>query len=543
MEAWDIIVIGDGPAALRASATAAKAGASTLMMSADSLGVGNNSASDGIAAPLKESTTKSHRDDTIRAGGFMCDQDIVSHRVSQATRQVDLLERWGVIFRRDADGIPLVRKASGHTLPRLAGAGDSMVRGTQQVLEEQCMKHGVVRRGDQVPLELVHSGEQIHGLIALDMTTGSLNALQAKSIIIADGGYEGIWTGSNVGLGLDLAMKAGLAVRDLEFVAWAPLAVSGTNVVLPIGLLADGATLHHSNGTPIDVELTADTTTLATAIGANSDAVLDARNMGESSVWWAQTFELVSQRLGIDMKKQTVPIHPRAATTIGGIATDEHGRAVSGKWSRWFTGLYAAGDSACSGLHGAGLIAGNRLLDSMAGGAAAGEHAAGHAGKTSHTGRAALEIALGAVEADLDFDMAGAEEGPVQRAGPLFATLENIMQTSMGYSRDAEGLGSALESLDALAESAGKLHLDDSGRLFNTNLLEALRLKAGIRLAKATVQSAMSRTESRGTHQRTDFTEQDDEQLHHTLVDIDGNLSTLAIRKGTSGTWVLSPSE
>ena len=543
MEAWDIIVIGDGPAALRASATAAKAGASTLMMSADSLGVGNNSASDGIAAPLKESTTKSHRDDTIRAGGYLCDQDIVSQRVSQATRQVDLLERWGVIFRRDADGIPLVRKASGHTLPRLAGAGDSMVRGTQQVLEEQCMKHGVVRRGDQVPLELVHSGEQVHGVIALDMTTGSLNALQAKSVIIADGGYEGIWTGSNVGLGLDLAMKAGLAARDLEFVAWAPLAVSGTNVVLPIGLLADGATLHHSNGTPIDVDLTADTTALATAIGSNSDAVLDARNMGESSVWWAQTFELVSQRLGINMKKQTVPIHPRVATTIGGIATDEYGRAVSGKWSRWFTGLYAAGDSACSGLHGAGLIAGNRSLDSMAGGAAAGEHAADHAGKTSHTGRAALEIALGAAEADLDFDMAAAEEGPVQRAGPLFAKLGEIMQTSMGYSRDAQGLESALESLDALADSAGKLHLDDSGRLFNTNLLEALRLKAGIRLAKATVQSAMSRTESRGTHQRTDFTEQDDEQLHHTLIDIDGNLSTLAIRKGTSGTWVLSPSE
>ncbi|MGB1549323.1 MAG: FAD-binding protein [Candidatus Poseidoniaceae archaeon] len=543
MEAWDIIVIGDGPAALRASATAAKAGASTLMMSADSLGVGNNSASDGIAAPLKESTTKSHRDDTIRAGGFLCDQDIVSQRVSQATRQVDLLERWGVIFRRDADGIPLVRKASGHTLPRLAGAGDSMVRGTQQVLEEQCMKHGVVRRGDQLPLELVHSGEQVHGVIALDMTTGSLNALQAKSVIIADGGYEGIWTGSNVGLGLDLAMKAGLAARDLEFVAWAPLAVSGTNVVLPIGLLADGATLHHSNGTPIDVDLTADTTALATAIGSNSDAVLDARNMGESSVWWAQTFELVSQRLGINMKKQTVPIHPRVATTIGGIATDENGRAVSGKWSRWFTGLYAAGDSACSGLHGAGLIAGNRLLDSMAGGAAAGEHAADHAGKTSHTGRAALEIALGAAEADLDFDMAGAEEGPVQRAGPLFAKLGEIMQTSMGYSRDAQGLESALESLDALTDSASKLHLDDSGRLFNTNLLEALRLKAGIRLAKATVQSAMSRTESRGTHQRTDFAEQDDEQLHHTLIDIDGNLSTLAIRKGTSGTWVLSPSE
>ena len=541
MEAWDIIVIGDGPAALRASASAAKAGATTLMMSADSLGAGNNSASDGIAAPLKESTTKSHRDDTIRAGGFLCDQDIVSHRVSQASRQVDLLERWGVIFRRDADGIPLVRKAAGHTLPRLAGAGDAMVRETQQVLEEQCMKHGVVRRGDQVPLQLVHTDEQVHGVIALDMSTGSLNSLQAKSIIIADGGYEGVWTGNSVSLGLDLAMQAGLAARDLEFVAWAPLAVSDTNVVLPLGLLADGATLHHSDGTPIEVDLTADSTALANAIGPNSDAVLDARNMGEVSTWWTQTFEMVSQRLGINMNKQTVPIHPRVATTIGGIATDEYGRAVTGRWSRWFTGLYAAGDSACSGLHGAGLIAGNRLLDAMAGGAAAGEHAAAHAAKSSHTGRAALEIALGAAEADLDFDMAGAEEGPVQRAGPLFSKLSEVMQSNIGYTRDAAGIESALESLQSLAESAGRLHLDDATRLYNTNLLDALRLKAGIRLATATARSALSRTESRGTHQRTDFAEQDNEQLHHTLVDFEGNLSTLAIRKGTSGTWVLSP--
>ena len=541
MEAWDIIVIGDGPAALRASAKAAKAGASTLMMSADSLGAGNNSAIDGLAAPLKESTTKSHRDDTIRAGGFLCDQDIVSARVSEATRQIDLLERWGVIFRRDADGIPLVRKAAGHSLPRLAGAGDSMVRETQQVLEEQCMKHGVIRRGDQIPLQLVHTDQQIHGLISLDMTTGQLNSLQAKSIIIADGGYEGAWTGSNIGLGIDLALQAGLAARDLEFVGWAPLGVSGTNVVLPIGLLADGATLHHSNGTPIDVELTADSTTIANAVGASSDAVLDARNMGESSVWWAQTFEMVSQRLGINMNKQTVPISPRVATTIGGIPTDEHGRAVTGRWSRWFTGLYAAGDSACSGLHGAGLIAGNRLLDAMAGGAAAGEHAAAYAAKSNYTGRAALETALGAVEADLDFDMAESEEGPVQRTGALFTKLTDIMQTKLGASRDASGLESALKSLEGLMDSAGKIHLDDRTRLFNTNLLEALRLKAGIRLATATARSALSRTESRGTHRRLDFEEEDSDQLHHTLVDTNGNMSTLAIRKGGSGTWVLSP--
>ena len=102
---------------------------------------------------------------------------------------------------------------------------------------------------------------------------------------------------------------------------------------------------------------------------------------------------------------------------------------------------------------------------------------------------------------------------------------------------------SALESLEALSESAGKVHLDDSGRLYNTNLLESLRLKAGIRLAIASTRSAMSRTESRGTHQRSDFEEEDAEQLHHTLVDSEGNLSTLAIRKGGSGTWILAPGE
>jgi succinate dehydrogenase/fumarate reductase flavoprotein subunit len=540
VEAWDIIVIGDGPAALRAAESAAKAGCTTLMMAADALGSGNTSAFDGIAAPLKENSTKSHRDDTIRAGGFLCDQDIVSKRVSQAIRQVDLLERWGVIFRRDPDGIPFVRRGPGHTLPRLTGAGDALSRECQQVLEEQCMRHGVVRRGNQIPMELVHTDNAIHGLIALDMSTGILNSIQAKAVIIADGGYEGVWTGTATGLGLDLAMKAGLAVKNLEFVAWAPLAVAGTNIVLPLGMLADGAKLHLSSGAELDVDQHSDTTILANAIGSNPDAVLDARHLGDSSIWWAQTAELISTRLGIDISRQTIPIHPRVATTLGGIAIDEHGRAIIGKWSRWFTGLYAAGDAASSGMHGAGLVAGNRLLDAMAGGAAAGEHAATFASESGFTGRSALETCLGACEADLDLDMVSSE-GDVQRTSPLFTKLSEIMNQKVSGQRDSEGLNEALDSLKSLEKDGKKLHLDDHSRLFNTNLLEATRLKAGIRLAIATTQSALARTESRGTHQRTDFDQSDSEWLHHSLVDSEGNTSTLALRKGSAGAWILAP--
>mgnify|MGYP001997014637 CR=1 FL=1 len=543
MEAWDTIVIGDGPAALRAASSAASNGSNTLLMSADSLGTPGTSALDGIAAPLKEGTIKSHRDDTIRAGAFLCDQDIVSTRISQAIRQVDLLERWGVIFRRDTDGIPLVRRAGGHTLPRLSGAGDAMVRETQQVLEEQCMKHGVTRRGDQIPLELVHSDFSVNGLISLDMTTGQLTALQAKTIIIADGGYEGIWTGAPIGLGLDMAMRAGLPVRNLEFISWTPLAVPDTNVVLPIGLLADGAKILQPSGAPIDAEESANPNAISRAIFSSGSAVLDARNLESSGVWWSQTSELISTRLGINMNKQTIPLQPTISTTLGGITVDEHGRAIFNKWSRWFTGLYAAGDAACSGVHGAGLVAGNRLLDALSGGAAAGEHAAEYAKEAEFSGRNSLETYLGVVEADLDIDLTVVEEGMVQRAGPLFSKLKSITNSQIAESRDGKGLESAIESLENLYGDAEKIYVDDKNRLFNTNLLSSLRLKAGIRLAIATAKSALSRTESRGGHQRSDYETLDEEQMHHTLVDVEGNISKLAIRKGTSGEWVLSPDQ
>lgn len=241
------------------------------------------------------------------------------------------------------------------------------------------------------------------------------------------------------------------------------------------------------------------------------------------------------------MSKQTIPLSTQVSTTLGGITTDEFGRAISSKWSRWFTGLYAAGDAACSGVHGAGMVAGNRLLDALAGGSAAGEHAAEHAAKVSFTGRSALEVQLGSAEADLDFEMAGVEEGPVQRTGAIFSKLSEIMNSKAGSSRNEAGLQAAVKELETLESAADKIHIDDNTLLFNTNLLEALRLKAAIRLSKSTIQCAISRTESRGTHQRTDYTERDSEQIHHTLVDKNGITSTLAIRKGGSGTWVLSP--
>ena len=178
MEAWDVIVLGDGPAALHAAAEAAKSGASTLMMSATGLGNPGLAALDGLSASLQESNNRSHREDTILCGAFLCDQDIVAERTAGAVKQVDLLERRGVNFRRDQQGLPMVRKGAGHQQPRTVDAGSSTALGIQQVGEEQCMRHGVIRRGDQIPLTLVHANQSVEGMIALDMVNGRIIGLQ-----------------------------------------------------------------------------------------------------------------------------------------------------------------------------------------------------------------------------------------------------------------------------------------------------------------------------------------------------------------------------
>ena len=183
MEAWDVIVLGDGPAALHAAAEAAKSGASTLMMSSTGLGAPGMAALDGLSASLQEANNRSHREDTIRCGAFLCDQDLVAETTAGAIKQVDLLERRGLNFRRDQQGLPIVRKGAGHQQPRTTDAGSATATGLQQIGEEQCMRHGVIRRGDQVPLTLVHTKQSVDGIVALDMVNGRIIGLQCNCLL------------------------------------------------------------------------------------------------------------------------------------------------------------------------------------------------------------------------------------------------------------------------------------------------------------------------------------------------------------------------
>ncbi len=539
MEAWDVLVVGDGPAALRSAASAAKEGAQTLLISPNALGDGSSFALDGLSSSIQESNNKGHREDTILAGSYLCDQDIVSIRTSQAIKEMDLLERWGVIFQRDAKGLPVAQMGIGHSKPRIVNSGDGMGREIQQVLEEQCMKHGVVRRGDQVPVSLVHNNNSVCGVITADLLNGIFVAIQCKAIIIADGGFEEVFINGKSNIGMDLALRSGVPLRGMEFISKSPLSIKDTNMILPLGLMNSGATIHQVDGTPLEASSIVEMCNLSDDSGT---VVLDAREMGEQSKWWNSIFRNVKQRTGIDISKQTLALENQVDVTLGGLPADEHGRVVIGKWSRWFTGLYSAGDAACSGLHGAGLLQGNRLLDSLAGGNSAGQHAGMWSNNSKFSGANLIKESLETAISEHKSRFADNEEtGSVVRIGLVSNKLREIALNYVNNDNDSESYSKIIESLEDLAIVANSIHLDQESLIANTNMLSMNQTQAGIRLLMCAVRASLARNESRGLHQRNDFQEQDSDLLHHITVDNEGKIGTLALRKSETGNWILTP--
>ena len=538
MEAWDVIVLGDGPAALHAAAEAAKSGASTLLMSSTGLGTPGLAALEGLSAPLQEANNRSHREDTIRCGDFLCDQDVVAETTAGAIKQVDLLERRGMNFRRDQQGLPIVRKGAGHQQPRTTDAGSATTLAVQHVGEEQCMRHGVIRRGDQVPLTLVHTKQSVEGMVALDMVNGRIIGLQCKALIIADEGFEGAFSSGVVGLGMDMAFRAGVALRDMEFMTHHPLTIKGTNVFLPTGLLLDGAQLHEASGAVIETDGQS-SLDITQAISAAVQPVLDARNMGQSAAWWGSIFRLVKQRTGIDMNRQTVPLSPTVGHTVGGLPVDGFGRCVVGTWARWFTGLYGAGDAACTGLHGAAPLTGNRLLDALTSGTAAGKHAGEWVADRKFSTPTGLETAIQEAEADVSAMMDSGDATHVVRCGTVMTNLQAALAGTSAFTADS--MNALLAKLEQIGITAESLHLDQQSLIANTNLLEVLRTQAAVRMVTASIQSGLAREETRGSFAREDFPESNNDFLHHITVDREGSTGTLAIKKGAGGHWVLPP--
>ena len=482
----------------------------------------------GIASSAGESNFAEHAADTHRAGADLCEGDVVSSTTGSAVSHLAQLEQWGLNLRRDRNGSPYLGQLPGQSNPRTAGTGDSTLREVRLILEEQCIKRNIPRRGDIEILDIVMKNDSVKGLVALDVQTGEIFAIQSKAVILADGGFQSAWNGDSSAMGSScaLALREGISLANLEFTSMHPLTVADTTLRLSLDLLGSGGVVIGVDGQPMSMDDGPDA--LARSIIEAGGATLDLTNISRSAAtWFANVAENLQSRCGIDYSEAQIPLMPIANMTIGGIPTDGLGRVVNGGWDSTVKGLFAAGDAACSGLHGAALNSGDHLLGAIESGKSAGGAAATQTSSSKFSGSSEISIALSEAHHMHDSMLSSTGSDGVS-AGTIQSSLATTMQTHMGMPRSVSGLAKAAASIQQLQETA--VALSDSSPVMNTELVNLLRTQSLLSVASAAVSAARAREESRGNHVRSDFPTTDTEPPSHSLTSMDGAVTSLPLR-------------
>ena len=476
MESWDIVVFGSGPAALRAAIASADAGTIPLLIDSSSVGSSSGAAPlSGLAASIDELDSTAHCNDTVTAGGETTDKVVAARFCGEAVSVLAELERWGLVLRRREGGLPHTSEVPGHSSPRLTGCGDSTAREVTRILEEQVIKRGVPRRSDLIPLSLVMDNQQVRGVVVLDLLTGDVSSIQSKAVILATEGHQGIWsTPSNgPGTGAALAASAGVLLSGMANSPRHPLTIRGTDMHLPLDLLGSGGRLRKETGEDAGPE----------AVLVGEGCVLDLRSLdATASPWFAQTTRRVRERAGLDIATEVIPLSPSVATTTGGAPVDESGRVTFDDGSMWVTGLYAAGRSANTGMHGAGMLPGNQLLEDLVTGNNAGEHAGAWASNASFGGSSLVE---GAIQAEQNRVVA-LMRGDGESVGRVSTAMSSVMSNLNG-TRDERALKAAATSLAGLREKG--IRVTDPSMVMNTELVTAIHLEGMFALAEAIIGS------------------------------------------------------
>ncbi len=529
MQAWDVVVVGSGIAALRAAIASSDEGSTVTVLSstatssfADDMIVG------GLSASLGEPNTSDHVADVHRIGADLCEADVVTSATSSAIKHLAELEKWGLNLRRDRNGSPHLAQLPGQSNPRTASTGDSTLRETRMILQEQCIKRNIPIRGDIEIVDVVIHKGRASGLIALDIQSGEMIGIQSKSIVLAGAGFQSAWNGDGSAMGgaASLALRSGIPLANLEFTSMHPLSVADTNLQLPLDILGSGGIVNGNDGQPLSLEDGPDA--LSQAIISAGGASLDLTALSSTDApWFAGIAAKLQSRCGIDISQVSIPLMPRAGPSIGGIPVNASCSVVNGSWDDSIEGLFAAGDAACSGLHGAAINSGDHLLGSITSGTTAGHSAAAHAKSAKHSASSQISLALSAAHHDYDAHLSDAGSDGVSY-GAIQSKLANTMQKHMGTTRDAAGLATAAENIQDLQQL--NLKIRDSSPVMNTEFVSMIQTKGLLNIAAAAVSAALAREESRGTHIRSDHPELDPNQANHSLASMDGTVTTLSLR-------------
>jgi len=486
-----------------------------------------------------------HAYDTISGGDWLCDQDAVDEFVREAPQELLRLEHWGCPWSRTPEGRVAVRPFGGMKRKRTWFAADKTGFHMLHTLFQTSLKYtSVVRYDEWFVTKLLVDDGRVQGVVAIELMSGKIQPILAKAVILCTGGCGRVFsftTNANIknGDGMALAYAAGAPLKDMEFVQYHPTGLPFTGILITEAARAEGGWLLNKDGyrylqdydlgtpepKPVlqSMELgPRDRLSQAfvkeveqgRAIDGPYGAVvhLDLRHLGRQVIDAKIPFvrELCQKYQNIDPVKELIPVRPVIHYMMGGVHTDIDGATP-------LAGLYAAGEVACVSINGANRLGSNSLPELLVFGARAGRAAAEYASTQTDPNSSLLaqaEDEKRRLERDFLHKTDGAE-----RLATIRAAMQETMEQGAGIYRSGEGLTRAADRLRELQQRFRNVSVQDSSRTFNTELTAVLELSFMLDVAESIVHCALRREESRGAHQRTDFTGRDDERfLAHSLT-------------------------
>ena len=553
----DVAIIGAGGAGLRAAIEIARTSpetAVTLISKVYPMRSHTVAAEGGSAGVVREDDSLDyHFHDTVSGGDWLCEQDVVEYFVNHATQEMIQLEHWGCPWSRTPEGKPNVRLFGGMKVPRTWFAADKTGFHILHTLFQTSLQYPSIQRLDEhFALDLLVADGQLQGVLCLDVQNGTTTAVQAKSVIIATGGAGRVYLyntngGIVTGDGMALAYRHGVPLRDMEFVQYHPTGLPGSGILMTEGCRGEGGILVNKDGyrylqdyglgpeTPIGeaknkyMEL-GPRDRLSQAFwheqqkGRTVDTprgevvFLDLRHLGEKYLHERLPFicELAEKFVGVDPVTEPIPVRPTAHYTMGGIETDA-------RCQTRMAGLFAVGECASVGLHGANRLGSNSLAELSVFGKVAGEDALKVAKTRSHS-LSTEQICVLAEQSYAPYAALLNKTDGMESPAEIRRELGALMEEGVGIFRSEQTTQKAIEQIAQLKQRYQNVKVTDHSTNFNTDWLTTIELGFLLDVAEAMAHSAHQRKESRGSHQRLDMPERDDvNYLKHSLAFYQGS--------------------
>jgi len=504
---YDVIVIGSGIAGLMAAIEAKSETNSVAIITKSNIFKSNSAvASGGINAVLDENDEaeiQKHCDDTMKSSKDLGDKKAISYLCHQAPLIIKKLVKYGVEFDRDEHGKILQRSFGGGSSKRTCFVGDSTGSAITQVLIKKAKLVGVEFLVNHFVMDITKIEEYVSGVVTLKKIDSTVTVYPAKAVVFAGGGYAGIYRGFSTnaqdctGDLLSVALRAGMSLKDMEFVQFHPTGFAKTSYLVSEAARGEGGHLVNSNGERFVDELgTRDV--LARAIfeqmRAGKKVYLDMRHISKEILETRvpSLYKNAYNQVGIDLSTELLEIKPVAHYSMGGIA--------SSMTSSELKGLFICGESAALGVHGANRLGGNSLLEGAVFGELAGKKAKEYAFNKEF-----LPIDYSVVIKNMDLVQRIFDGDCTKNFNAMRISVGKIMFDKAGIFRNEVSLQEAFDYMKYLRLESNTLHCIDKGKHNNVELISILELRNALELSEAIILSAMKRCESRGAHYREDF--------------------------------------